>query len=224
MNRRVTVTALLFPCTLASMACGGDLAVAANGHDGGSSSGTPRSSEASVDGAGNSPVDLVSQEASVDGTGDGPVDLVSQPAVHPAACLQTCSDPAGTVQPFSTVEEVYQALVGRWQICPGASGPFPGPSDAIGYEYGPASYAPTASGSTVGGNMYYLVQGPSGPVRGSGFAYQLTYDLSPEGPGSFQLNMHSGAGSFGGFFRYSPCPTQFLIEGDPGGALIIPFG
>jgi hypothetical protein len=44
MKSPVTVTALLVLCTLALVACGGDLAVAANGRDGGSSSGTPGSS------------------------------------------------------------------------------------------------------------------------------------------------------------------------------------
>jgi hypothetical protein len=245
MNHPVTVTALLLPCTLAFTACNGDLAVAENGQDGGSSSGTPRSSidldssplpgyeagclscsspgaEAEAEAEAETEAET---EASVDGTDDGPVQLVSQPAVHAAACLQTCSAPAGTVQSFSTAEEVYQALVGPWQICPGASGTFPGPSDVIGVEYGPASYATTVNGSTVGGNMYYLVQGPSGPVRGSGFAYQLTYDVSPEGPGSFQLNMHPAPNSgFGGSFRYSPCPTQFWMQGSPSGsAVIIPF-
>ena len=87
------------------------------------------------------------------------------------------------------------------------------PSDVIGVEFGPASTAPTDGGSTVGGDMYYLVAGPSGPQRGSGFAYQLKYDISPEGPAAFQLNMHPAPNSgFGGAFRYSPCPREFEVE------------
>jgi hypothetical protein len=72
--------------------------------------------------------------------------------------------------------------------------------------------------------MYYLVQGPSGPVRGAGFDYQLTYDVSPEGPGFFQLNMHPAPNSgFGGSFRYSPCPTEFEILGMFGKVILVRF-
>ena len=49
-------------------------------------------------------------------------------------------------------------------------------------------------------------------LHGSGSAYELTYDVSLEGPGSFQLNMHPTSNSgFGGGFSYSPCPTEFVI-------------
>jgi hypothetical protein len=87
------------------------------------------------------------------------------------------------------------------------------PPTSSAVEFGPASTAPTDGGSTVGGDMYYLVAGPSGPQRGSGFAYQLKYDISPEGPAAFQLNMHPAPNSgFGGAFRYSPCPREFEVE------------
>jgi hypothetical protein len=119
------------------------------------------------------------------------------------------------VQAFTSVDDIYAAMAGTWQICSGADGwrAAGAPADVIGIEYGSASSVPTASGSTVGGNMYYLVAGPSGPVRGSGFAYQLTYDISPEGPSSFQLNMHPAPNSgFAGSVRYSPCPAELQVE------------
>jgi hypothetical protein len=78
----------------------------------------------------------------------------------------------------------------------------------VGVEFTPGSSAPTPSGSTVGGNMYYLVQGPSGLVRGAGFNYQLTYDISPLGTG-YQFNVHPAPNS--GFwlrFKYSACPRE----------------
>ncbi len=144
-------------------------------------------------------------------------------------CISNCSTPAGTVQTFSSVSEVYSALVGLWQICPGSGNTYPGaPADTIGVEYGQASSQVTSNGSTVGGNMYYLVQGAAGPVRGSGFNYQLTYNVSPEGTNLFQLNMHPmpNAG-FGGSFRYSPCPREFQIEGGSANptssATLVPF-
>jgi hypothetical protein len=118
------------------------------------------------------------------------------------------------VQAFTSVADIYAAMAGTWQICSGDSlwRSVGAPADVIGVEYGPASTAATANGSTVGGNMYYLVAGPSGPVRGSGFAYQLTYDISPEGPSSFQLNMHAAPNSgFSGGVRYSPCPTELQL-------------
>jgi len=120
-------------------------------------------------------------------------------------------------------------MAGLWQICAGAGRTFPSaPSDTIGVEYTLGSAMPTANGSTVGGNMYYLVQGATGPERGAGFDYQLTYDVSPEGPGQWQLNMHPMPNSgFGGSFRYSPCPRELEISGgsvSPSDrAILVPF-
>jgi hypothetical protein len=133
----------------------------------------------------------------------------------PPTCPAACSTPAGTVYAFTSTEEIYAAIAGLWQICAGAGRTFPtAPADTIGVEYTPGSATPTAGGSTVGGNMYYLVQSATGPVRGAGFDYQLTYDVSPEGPGQWQLNMHPMPNSgFGGSFRYSPCPREFEISG-----------
>ena len=61
--------------------------------------------------------------------------------------------------------------------------------------------------------MYYLVQGPSGPVRGAGFAYQWTYDVSAESSGqAYQFNMHPAPnGGWGTTLKYSPCPTELDI-------------
>ena len=148
--------------------------------------------------------------AGTTGTG-GTAGVVSLPPTCPA----TCETPAGTVFTFSSPEQATTALTGVWQICTGSGRTFPtAPADAIGIEYGPASPQATAYGSTIGGNMYYLVQGAAGPVRGAGFDYQLTYDVTPLGPGSFQLNMHPTPNSgFGGGFRYSPCPQEFEISG-----------
>lgn len=139
-----------------------------------------------------------------------------------------CGAPAGEIQAFGSAKEVYDALEGDWQICDGvAAWPMP-PSDTIGVQFGPGSadLNPNGGGSTVGGKMYYLVQGPSGPVPGQGAGYQLTYDLSPEGS-TFQLNMHPTPQSgFGGPFAYSSSPRQFSLTwdfGSPSSRLIVPF-
>ncbi len=139
-------------------------------------------------------------------------------------CLaESCSTPAGTVQPFSSLQQIYDAMEGKWRIC----STFPNaPSDAFGNAYGPASTAPSADGSTVGGLMYFLVQGASGPVRGAGFDYQLTYDVSQEGPGGFQLNMHQMPNSgFGGGVEYSPCPQELELTFDenPGSSVLVAY-
>lgn len=147
----------------------------------------------------------------------------------PPTCPASCSTPAGTVYAFTSTEEIYIAMAGQWEICAGAGRTFPtAPADTIGVEYTLGSATPTANGSTVGGNMYYLVQGAAGPERGAGFDYQLTFDVSPEGPGQWQLNMHPMPNSgFGGSFRYSPCPREFQISGgsaNPGDrAILVPF-
>ncbi len=138
-----------------------------------------------------------------------------------STCRATCSTPAGTVQnTFSSQEEVYSIFVGQWQLCPGGSAVFPGiPSDVIGIEYD----APPDMSSN--GNMYYLVQGSSGPVRGVGFDYQLTYNLYPEGGSAYQLDMYQ-SGGFGTMeWRYSPCPKELQIPQMYGSAkaLLIPF-
>jgi len=140
----------------------------------------------------------------------------------------TCSTPAGPLYTFTSVSDVYSAMVGTWQICPGAGNIFAtAPADTIGVEYGPASAQVTANGSTVGGNMYFLVQGPNGPVRGAGFDYQLTYDIPPVGgPDFFQLYMHPDPMSgFVTALRYSPCPRELQIEGDfdTSSSVLVPF-
>lgn len=139
--------------------------------------------------------------------GAGPSSVVD------GSCSATCSTPAGTVQALHSVDEIYAALAGTWQFCTDtATWNAVGPSDAIGIEFGPASSVPMSNGPTVGGDAYYLVQGATGPVRGSGFNYQLTYDVSPVGQ-SFQLNIHPAPNSgFGGSIRYSPCPTELQLK------------
>lgn len=138
-------------------------------------------------------------------------------------CRATCKTPAGSIQTFASVDDVYAALAGRWSFCSGSASVFTtAPADAIGVEYERAF----ATSETLGANMYYLVAGPSGPVRGQGFDYQLTYDVSSSasasGPPLLQLNMHPTPNSgFFGSFRYSPCPREFEITGGINGTKTI---
>jgi hypothetical protein len=129
------------------------------------------------------------------------------------ACVATCATPAGEVKAFSTVDEVYAAMAGRWVICEGVekwknSG---APTDVVGFEFGPASSAP-GNGSTVGGNLYFLVEGPSGLVRAASSSYQPTYALWPQPP--FQLDLRTGPNAGRTVTaRYSPCPRELELPG-----------
>lgn len=138
-----------------------------------------------------------------------------------------CAVPAGTLATLNTTKEFYDAIVGRWLICAGGLDAFGGePSDVIGVEYA----TPTMDGEILRGNMYYLVDSPDGVVRGAGFDYQLTYDVSPQDPAQgppVQLNMHPAPNSgFGGSFKYSPSPRQWQLSGGSanpeGSAVLVP--
>jgi hypothetical protein len=142
-----------------------------------------------------------------------------------------CAVPAGTVATLDTTEKFYAAIVGRWLICAGGPSAFSGvPANVIGVEYDAPNPTPTNEGTILRGNMYDLVDSPDGVVRGAGFDYQGTYDVSPQDPADgppVQLDMHPAPNSgFGGPFRYSPSPRQWLLgfgSADPGGsALLVP--
>jgi hypothetical protein len=133
-------------------------------------------------------------------------------------CAATCGSSAGEVADVATVHEFFDRIVGSWLICEGGHGAFGTiPSDAVGVEYAAPAPFEAAYGTILQGKMYFLVDGEQGPLRGSGFDYQLTYDvgLGPEdAERPSQLNMHPTPNSgFGGSFRYSPCPEQWEISG-----------
>jgi hypothetical protein len=106
---------------------------------------------------------------------------------------------------------MYDAVAGRWLVCGGVRETFnrTAPMDAVGVDF-------EALPNGGSGKMYYLIAGPMGYVRGAGFAYELTYDISPLGK-AFQLNIHPAPNSgFGGSPRYSACPRQlsmFVTQG-----------
>jgi hypothetical protein len=142
----------------------------------------------------------------------GSMSAASPPDASPAApdaCAASCSVPAGTLQTFASPLAACDAFVGQWRICSGF-GAVGMPSDAVGVEFGPAS----GDAGTAGGAMYVLVQGPSGPVRGSGFAYQYTYRVDPFGAELQATLFTSTGGGNGGAFAYSPCPRELELTFD----------
>lgn len=165
-------------------------------------------------------IDATGSGSSAIGPGIGPGQTGSGAVI---SCGATCSTPAGTVKPVTTPAEVYAALEGRWLFC-GGWPPGALPPGAVGVEFGAASAEPISGGlTTAGGAMYYLVAGPSGPVRGVGAAYQLAYDVSQESPTYCQLNMHPMPMSgFGGSVRSSPCPTEVQLSINGTSALLVP--
>ena len=98
----------------------------------------------------------------------------------------------------------------------------------------PAGWDPSQASdggyAEVGGSMEYLVQGPSGPVPGQGFAYESSWSLYGQGS-SYGMEF----GGTGTPFLYAPCPTQLEIQyyydagaavggGTTADILLVPFG
>lgn len=124
------------------------------------------------------------------------------PDVHP-----NCAFAAEDSFSATTPAEAYMALEGDWFFCQWEFGP----DDAIGIRFEKGSVEPTPNGSTKGGNAFYLLNGADGSVPGSGFDYELKYDVSPFGASSVQLNIHPAPNSgFGGSVQYATQPQPKL--------------
>jgi hypothetical protein len=126
------------------------------------------------------------------------------------ACPVTCCGPkVGNNTSLTSPDQAVTALVGKWQLCstwPNA------PGDVIGIELDTPTGWDGSQGADGGyievtGNMEFLVQGPSGPVPGQGFAYVSSWEL--DGQGSSYSMFLGGSGSS---FLYSPCPAQLEIQ------------
>jgi hypothetical protein len=133
-------------------------------------------------------------------------------------CPATCSSPAGSFATSASDYELAAELIGVWRICDGAYGIFFAPSDVIGVEL-----APHPSAGPLVGDLYLLTQGPSGPVRGAGFDYQLMYSID-DGVLYCHPTYNSG---FSVGMKYSPCPRQWHMDngwsGDGHAGTLVPF-
>jgi hypothetical protein len=157
----------------------------------------------------------------------GPKPNAGSPGAYDAGddtCPATCSTPPGNIVPWGAAnsdERLRAGIVGVWQICFGAYSIFHwAPSDTIGVEFAPAAPIDAAWPEA---NMFFLIAGPSGPVRGAGFEYEQTYVLS----GAY-LYCHDSYNSGDGWrIKYSPCPREWQIEYDYTGPLekatLVPF-
>ena len=104
-----------------------------------------------------------------------------------------------------------------WQLCSWIQTAFDAPTSAIGVEFG----APQPGG---GGEMYYLVAGPSDqPVRGPGPDYQRRYDVALMAERLFQINLHRPTGVVAANLWAYTCPEQFDIRTSNTGTRIARF-
>jgi len=144
------------------------------------------------------------------GTTGATTTSASTGTVTTGGVLVSCSTPAGTAQVLGSLDDVYAMLEGDWWLCPPT---FPAaPSDAIGIRFAPGSSA--RDGGTEGGLAYFLVQGPTQPEPGAGFAYQLTYDVSILEGSVFQLTFDAVGGSWFGPITYSSSPKELEVDFD----------
>jgi hypothetical protein len=131
-----------------------------------------------------------------------------------SSCAATCKTPPGTIASHPSDAELWAGIVGVWRICSGNPSIFvEAPSDAIGVEFA----VPTSDdASEPVGNLFFVVSGSTGPVRGAGFEYQQTYQIS-DGVLYCHSSYNSGY-SFG--IDYSPCPREWLLAlwGNPNSA------
>ena len=145
------------------------------------------------------------------------------PGVYQAGddtCPATCSTAAGTVQFFASDADTWAALLGVWQICSDAHSIYAGaPADTVGVEFAPPHTDLPYDAAAILGNLYFLTNGPSGPVRGGGFDYQQTYDVDRG-----TVYCHQFYNSFYSLrLTYSPCPREWKLEGDDHVAVLVPF-
>jgi hypothetical protein len=121
------------------------------------------------------------------------------------ACSATCGIPPGTYLSQPSDDELWAGIVGVWRICSGNPSIFiDAPADAIGVEFAPPTLD---SYSDKVGNLFFLVSGGSGPVRGAGFEYQQMYVID-----TGVLYCHPSYNSGYDFrIKYSPCPREWQL-------------
>jgi hypothetical protein len=146
------------------------------------------------------------------------------PGVYPPGedtCPATCATPVGTLQVPASDADIWAALVGVWQICSGVHSIFlSSPADTIGVEFAPAHTDLPYDAAPALGNLFFLTNGPSGPVRGGGFDYQQSYAVE-RGTVLYRKYPNYSADGFGAV--YSPCPRQLKLEDGDHVALLAPF-
>jgi hypothetical protein len=96
------------------------------------------------------------------------------------------------------------------------------PRDAIGIEL---EMTTVVSDKASKGNLYFLVAGADGPIRGNGANYQSAYDLFLPEPSTRVMILMKNPPTSGGSIRYSQCPRLMEMSGSSPGAdfVLAPF-
>jgi hypothetical protein len=149
--------------------------------------------------------------------------IVDDPPAKPVAstCAQLCEPALLPVTQAAALEDVAATLAGRWRFCTERETwqQLGAPADAVAIELGPATLPrwPMA----IGGRLYYLVDGPNGPVRKLGFDHQIEYTLSSSAPQRFEFSVRARAnGGASGRLAVNGCPGAMLLLGDVRSSLV----
>ena len=137
-----------------------------------------------------------------------PYQAGGSPGVYDAgdsACAATCKTAPGTFDSQPSDDELWGGIVGVWRICSGNPAIFVGaPPDAIGVEFAPPE---SDAVGDLSGNLFFLISGSGGPLRGPGFEYQQIYDIVQG-----TLYCHGTYNSGYSFaIKYSPCPREWSL-------------
>jgi hypothetical protein len=132
---------------------------------------------------------------------------------------------AGPGQSPDTIDRAKSAVLGAWRICTGLDNvrALTSANDIVGMEFGPAApgggYCGDSS-SCQGGDLHYLVEGASGPVRGEGSAYLAKYELA-ESVAGLALTLSDPRSAWTTPILYTSAPRELSITtslGADGGA------
>ncbi|HYP90797.1 MAG TPA: hypothetical protein VEQ59_21670 [Polyangiaceae bacterium] len=196
-----------------------------NGSSMPASSGTATDAGLSSGGGGTTGVSAVGQESAGDngslsanvgsgGAADAPPQLDPSEPLG-STCPSACADePPETLSQLETEQEIFTAILGRWEICNRSPYTFPqSPEDVIGVEYTAPELRDDIFGGPpfLEGDMYYLIAGDKGPERGVGDEYSSTYEVRGS-PGNLHITMNPEPNAtFGGDSLYSSCPHQWRL-------------
>lgn len=154
-----------------------------------------------------------------------PEDLMSTTRPVDPACAATCGTAGAGIIGISSVFDAAAAAEGRWRICSDLERwrPLGAPGNVVGIEIARSSVRSAEEPRIVDGNLYFLVDGPDGPVRGTGFAYRSTYSVEQTAPSAFELTFHVPSGDIVGVFGRTPCPSTLELFGNLPHASLVQF-
>ncbi len=201
---------------LASAACGGLTAApptraADAGPPTSAGAGTSPTGSAGA-GAGGGSTGTGSGGVSADASSQGGASTGGQDAGGSPPSVFPCPD--ATLEPIVDPSVGAAFVAGRWGACAGVEnlhGFGSNPSDVVGLDFGGATPGGggCATRACLGGDLYLLVQGATGLVRGPGAPYHIYYELS-----GTELGLVDGSksGSWTTAYSGSTSPRELDIQ------------